>query len=1622
MSKPSKIAAIVGLSLAGLLLVLVVAALIIVRTDRFQNFVRDKIIASTEEATGGKVDLDSFAFDWSRGATARNFVIHGTEPAGAAPLFRARQIHVELRLLSGVKHAVDLRSVTLDEPRANIIVYPDGTTNIPEPKVKTKSSDKTGLDTVVDLAIGKFEIRNGAVTFASHTTPIDARGENLTAQLFYNVAPPSYRGRVSIEPLYIKQGRNAPLRVNITVPVVLGKDRIDVTDAQIATPESQVIFSGSMDHLVSPRSSVHVNARLSLKEASRFADIPISAEAGTRLPGTLDADVMADADENTVKLATARLTLGRSNFEGSGTLKDPSGHGTLQFHTALALEEFGRLFRLAQQPGGMFQAEGNAKLLGGSEYLITGNVHGRDLSFRQGKQRIAGISVVSAMLVDPRRFELNGLRLDAFGGQFAGDAGLENSRYYHLAGQLRNFDVRSVAKVFGEQTGYSGVISGPVEAQGDLKAPGASGLKARTRLAIAPGRGGVPVSGRIAADYRGETGAVQLTDTFLALPHSRLDLAGSLGQQIRVRLRSKNLDDFLPAVAMASSPPPKEMPVRLENGSAEFEGAVAGSLDNPKITGHLKLVRFALENRAFDRLDADLGASRSGASVQNALLSRGTMQARVDASAGMRNWKPEDGQPLRAQASIRNADLADLMAIAGQKDVPVSGGLTADANLGGTVANPTGAATLTVVNGSAYDEPFDRLDARVDFSDQVIALPSAEVAAGKARLRLTGTFRHPQDTLSKGLIQARLDGSNISLADLRTVQKQRPGIAGEGQLNADVSASLDQVNGAPELRVTGVNGDFGVRGLRDQGRKYGDLAATARTSGNTVGYRLDSDFAGSAIRVRGQTRLQPEYPTTANASIDNLPIEQVLAVASKSDIPIRGMLSGRADVNGAMDKISANADVRVVKAVVYGEPIDRMELRATYTPQSADVPLLEVVAGPSRLSLRASYSHAPKDLENGRLLVHVNDSTIHLAQLRSVQKQRPGLGGTVRLAADGVAEVRKGKTGSEILFSTLNLNLGATGLEANKKQFGDLRLAATTRGNVVDFNLDSTLAGSSVHGRGQARLLDDYPLTAELTFANLKYSGLQPLISSSSAAQGFDALAEGRVTVSGPTRTPDAFKGALELSRVELTATPAGNNGARPVTIRNDGPVVVALDRSVLRVDRAHFTGPSTGIRVAGAAPLQGGGAMNFNVSADTDLSLLHDFDRSVYSAGKVVLQAGVRGTASKPVVNGELELRGASFNMTDLPNGLSNANGLIVFTGDGATIEKLTVETGGGKLSASGSARFLGAPLSYELRANAKDVRVRYPEGASVVADADVQLTGGSERSLLSGAVTVNRIAFSPRNDFGSMLSRTATPPQAPAAPKGPLAGMRLDVRIRTSPNVSFLTPLADSLQVNADLRLRGSAANPGMTGRANITRGELVFFGTKYTVNQGSVAFYNPLRIAPVLDVDLQTVAKGVEVTLNISGPVEDMKLTYHSDPPLQFSELLALLATGKAPASDPTIIAREPATPPQTFEQMGESALVSQAVANPVASRLERVFGVNKLKIDPSFTGGSELPQARMTLQQQITRTLTFTYITNLTQTNDQIIRVEWAINDQWSAIATREENGQFGVDFFYKKQFR
>jgi translocation and assembly module TamB len=465
----------------------------------------------------------------------------------------------------------------------------------------------------------------------------------------------------------------------------------------------------------------------------------------------------------------------------------------------------------------------------------------------------------------------------------------------------------------------------------------------------------------------------------------------------------------------------------------------------------------------------------------------------------------------------------------------------------------------------------------------------------------------------------------------------------------------------------------------------------------------------------------------------------------------------------------------------------------------------------------------------------------------------------------------------------------------------------------------------------------------------------------------------------------------------------------------------VAFSHYTVQIQQFDIEGPGTSIKALGTADLKNDRApLNVNLTANANLSTLQDVDRDFYSSGSLAMNARVHGSFSQPLVNGRIELKNANLNYSDAPNGLSNGNGVILLNGTSASIQSLTGESGGGKIAATGFVGFTGAAITYNLRATAKSVRTRY-SGVSATSSATIRLTGNTNRSLLSGNVTVERIAYGSNADTGSLLSSASTPPTTPTAPSGVLAGMRLDIRILTDPDLRVITTYANRLAILANLTVRGTAADPGIIGQVTVTDGQLVFFGNEYTVNTGTINFYNPNAIEPVLNISLETIAQNVDVTIGVSGPMNDLKLTYRSDPPLTFQQIIALLATNTTP-SDPTIAAQQPTPPQQSLSQMGESAVLGQAVANPLASRVQRVFGLTQFKVDPSLSGTNGQPGARVTLQQKIANNITFTYITDVTQTNSEIVRVEWAFTPKLSAVALRDFNGNVSLEFYYKFKVR
>ena len=971
---------------------------------------------------------------------------------------------------------------------------------------------------------------------------------------------------------------------------------------------------------------------------------------------------------------------------------------------------------------------------------------------------------------------------------------------------------------------------------------------------------------------------------------------------------------------------------------------------------------------------------------------------RLVADGSLENWTN-----LRASGKLESFDIARAASLGGLPAPPYGGAVSGPFEIRATNSRQFASAKLAVTPAPTgtqmrglVDFRYDSAAGRVELGHSWIELPATRVDVSGTlgeRLEVRASSRNPAEILAPlgdrapkvGFAQALFDGSVV-------------GALGDPVVEGQVSATGIVLDGK---HMDSLSGEVEAR--------------SSRVSSNNLIATVDG------IRVTGKGSaplmnwtLTAQTPIDATGAISDLDITRIPEF-QKLKTGIAGLLSARGVVSGTVGSPAVTADVLLGRGTIQGQPFDSISGKAQWANRDLQSFAGLFVSGSKRVNITAALGHGT-DLE-----FNFTSNTMALNEIALVRARQPDIQGFGKFHADGLLKIATESNGDlRADLARIRADASANGLELFGRNLGDARFTAQTTNGIVSTHFESNVAKASIRGDGTVRLGGDYTASGKIQFTESALNPLVALILKSEDAKSlnFDGTLEATLAVSGPLRKLEDMTAVFDIPKVEVHPL-AGTPIAKLVpgySVVNDGPIRVSMAKSVAKVESAHLKAPQTDVSVTGTvSPFALTTALDLRVRGDLNLALLHTLSPDLASSGVLTLDAAVRGGFAAPDLSGRAILRNGDFHFADFSNGLSSANGEITFTGSRANIQSLSAESGGGKVQASGFASWSGDQIAFRVEAKGTEVRVRYPEGVSSVSDASITLSGTQQRSQVAGTVTVHRIAVNPKSDAATILQLSAQPLKV--APQGGfLANMNLDVQVATAPDVAIQTSVTKSVSADANLRLRGTATNPAVLGRVNITQGEVVFFGNKYDINQGTISFFNPTKIEPVLNLDLETKARGVDVILTVAGPMSKLNVSYRSDPPLQFSDIVALLATGRTPV-DPTLSGQA-----QGYQQLGASELVGQAIANPVAGRLQRFFGVSRLKIDPQLTGLTGSPQARLTIEQQVTPEILFTYITDVSNTNTQLFRVEWAFNKNWSAILTRQESGYVGVDFAYKKRFK
>ncbi len=481
------------------------------------------------------------------------------------------------------------------------------------------------------------------------------------------------------------------------------------------------------------------------------------------------------------------------------------------------------------------------------------------------------------------------------------------------------------------------------------------------------------------------------------------------------------------------------------------------------------------------------------------------------------------------------------------------------------------------------------------------------------------------------------------------------------------------------------------------------------------------------------------------------------------------------------------------------------------------------------------------------------------------------------------------------------------------------------------------------------------------------------------------ASIEGKIEFPRPSL--DEITGSMRFTELDLTA--------RDIAVNQKEPIEVDLDHRIVTIRHFNVEGPETQASLSGYANL-GTHALNVDVDADTDLAIIEPLIPDLHPSGRIRSQIAVRGTPQNPSFDGFVNVSDGEIAL-ETPNlHLERVHVESKLSGNRIDISQASGVMNDGTFEATGGTNFSHSGLSNaEFDLKVERGRLDYPEGLQSEFSTQVKISGTSPSLMVSGNIDV--LSASYEKDFKltqEMLKRiTSTRPIAtPAAASVSGFGdqIRLELEVGAPGTILVKNNVAD-LEATGTFRIRGTASNPIVLGRAAVLDGGELYFGPaasiesvqkarrsdRYTIERGSIDFNNPLRSEPDLDFEakheLDVKDEHYLITLNVSGTPETLKAELTSDPYLEQSDIVAMLLTGRSYADLQGSYA----------SYAGELALgyVTGQLSERWLSQAGSVVGLSSVSIEPVTIANQTDLAARLNIARDITKGFSLIYSQNL-----------------------------------------
>ncbi len=731
------------------------------------------------------------------------------------------------------------------------------------------------------------------------------------------------------------------------------------------------------------------------------------------------------------------------------------------------------------------------------------------------------------------------------------------------------------------------------------------------------------------------------------------------------------------------------------------------------------------------------------------------------------------------------------------------------------------------------------------------------------------------------------------------------------------------------------------------------------------------------------TAFDDDSAIEATVGVQNESIGDLLAIAG-STAPVSGSLNLQAHVGGTLGNLSGGGHLAVQGGEIYGEAYRSLNSDLRFTGHELNATNLIFRLDGGEISGDGGY-----DLHAKTIRFEAKGGGFELEHFPEIQSARLSLAGKLDFQASGSGAVRT---------PTVQATLNVAKLVVNNQFKGNLGATVHLDHNLLTYQADSTIDMATLRLSGQTTLTGDYPTQAHLTAAEVHIGRLLRLFNVKGVSS--DSVLTLQASVSGPARQPKQMEGQLNIDKFAIAV------GGIP--LQSEANLTAQLRDGVLHLDPLRITGDDTNLQAEGSvALLEKPRTLNVNAKGAVNLKLAQSFDPNITSSGRMDFSVGAIGSMEHPNLTGQVRFTDVSMSLGDLPNGLSQMNGTLVFDQDRLTVQQLTAVTGGGRLQLGGSITYQQG-LYGDLTATGKDIRIRYPQGVSSMADAKLRLQGTETNLLLSGNVLLTRFSISPNLDLASLKSSVGASAGPLPDSNSPSNHVRLDIHITSAPELNFQNSFA-KLAGDVDLRVRGTVANPALLGHISITDGTANLAGTTYQLQRGEIYFSNPIKIDPVIDLDATARVEDYDIDIGLHGPLSKLNLTYRSEPPLPEADVFALLALGRTQEEQQIYSQEQQAAGVNSTAD----ALLGGALNATVSNRVSKLFGSGSVKIDPSFVGNLGNSTARITVEEKVGKNLTVTYATNINSTAEQLIAGQFFLTQNVSIVVQRDESGVFST---------